>query len=169
MLMTVLMLFVMLGACREKAATGEAAQTATTGTEATEAGASEVSETTEETSTSETTESTTPADVNANEDVFVQTGTQDEDITLGVTESDPSTIVVNYGDLVTLNLYSERLKPTEVYNEDLLVDETVNRAGRATITIQANENGYFNIIDKNTGETLFRFIVAEETLKGKAD
>ncbi|MBI5073223.1 cupredoxin domain-containing protein [Candidatus Woesearchaeota archaeon] len=167
-IMVVLVLFAMLGACRDKAATGEATETsaAASSSEASEASAAETTESAEETTGTGSESATTTGDVNANEDAFVQTGTDVEDITIGMTQSNPSTIVVDYGDLVTLNIYSERLKPTEVYNEDLLVDNTINRGGKAVVTIQANENGYFNIIDKNTGENLFRFIIAEQNLKG---
>lgn len=164
--MAVLLLFVMLGACRDKTATGETTEPAAiaSSSEASEAGATETTENTEET-TAGTSESAT-GDVNANEETFVQTGTDTEDITISITSSNPSTIVVDHGDLATLNIYSERLKPTEVYNEDLLVDTTINRGATGVVTIQANENGYFNIIDKNTGENLFRFIIAEQNLEG---
>lgn len=166
-IMAILLLFVMLGACRDNTAIGESTEPAATGSsEASEAGAGETTETTEETTGTST---SATEDVNANEEAFVQTGTDVEEVTIGITESKPSTIVVDHGDLVTLTIYSERLKPTEIYNEDLLLDQTVNRAETVTVTIQANENGYFTITDKNTGDNLFRFIVAEQSLNGASD
>ncbi len=145
--------------CREKSSTGQT---------------TELAGTTETSSSSETAgvgasqetgaEITGTIDVNAGENAFVQTGTYDEEVTLlGTGGAEPSTVVVDLGDLVTLQVYSERLKATEIYNEDLLVDQTVNRGETVTLTIEANEEGIFYFTDKTTNEELFRFMIAGQS------
>lgn len=99
-------------------------------------------------------------DVDANEQPFVQTGEQTEEVTITITGAEPSTIVVDFGDLVTLETYSERLKPTQLYNQDLHLDQTINRGETVDVVIEANEEGIFYLFDKNTNESLVRFMVA---------
>ncbi len=175
MLMAVLLVFVMLGACREKTATGETTEPAATGSaDATSNTGAETTSSTSDTATEQTstgsdattTESVSSTDPDAGEETFVQTGTYTDNVKIGVTSSDPSLIVVDHGDLVTLTITSERLKPTEIYNADLHVDTNVDRAKTVTVSIQANENGYFNITDQNTNDLLFKIVVAQQNLKG---
>lgn len=135
-----------LGACREKS---------TTSTETTE----ETTDTQETTDTEEQT-TVTVVDVNAGEDAFVQTGEAEEDITITQTGADRATIVVDLGELVTLNVYSERLKTTQLYNDDLGVDTLIERGDTVPVTIEANEEGIFYFTDETTGQTLFKFMVA---------
>lgn len=137
-----------ISACREK--------TTSTTTETGE----ETSETTEEGTTAETATTETEEDVDANEDIFVQTGEAEEDATLTLTGAEPSTIVVDLGDLVTLKVTSERLKAVEFYNADLHVNQTIARGETATITIEANEEGIFYLKDNTMNEDLIRFMVA---------
>ncbi len=149
----VALVLLMLGACRSESSTGEATS------------ATETSTSTRTTSSAPTTEKGTtatpePVDVNANEEAFVQTGEQYEEVTVTIDGATPATIVVEKGELVTLVVYSERLKPTQIYNEDLLVDENVDRAKTIELTIEANEEGVFYFTDKNTGDQLFKFMVA---------
>lgn len=101
------------------------------------------------------------ADPNANEEPFIQTGTANEEVLLTLSGADPSTVVVDSGELVTLNVYSERLKDTHLYNEDLYVDSVIARGKTVQVTIEANEEGIFELVDANMNNTaLLRFIVA---------
>lgn len=147
------LVLLMLGACRAESSAGEATSATETSTDS---GSTDTSSSTTDSSST----TTAPVDVNADEEAFVQTGEADEDVTLRQNGADPSTIVVDFGDLVTLNVYSERLKPTQVYSEDLIVDQTVERGKTITVTIEANEEGVFYVTDKLTGDQLFRFMVA---------
>lgn len=99
-------------------------------------------------------------DVDANEQPFVQTDKETEEVTLTITGAEPSTIVVDFGDLVTLKIYSERLKPTQLYNEDLHLDQTIKRGETVDVVVETNEEGIFYLFDKNTNESLIRFMVA---------
>lgn len=117
-----------------------------------------ISETTEEEEAIEVSEETDP---DANEAAFVQTGTAEEDVTLTLTGADPSTVVVDLGELVILTVYSERLIDTRLYNEDLHVDTVMSRGKTAEVTVEANEEGIFELVDANMNNTvLLRFIVA---------
>lgn len=145
-----------ISACREES-------TSTT----TETG-EETSETTEETGENEdgTTSETTAAeteDVDADEEAFVQTGEAEEKVTLTLTGAEPSTVVVDLGDLVSLVVTSERLKPVELYNADLHVNQTIARGDTATIPIEANEEGIYYLVDNTMNENLIRFMVAGTT------
>jgi len=144
----------MLGACRSESSIGEA----TSATETTSAGTETSSGT-----ASSSSATAVPVDVNANDEAFVQTGEQYEEITITIDGATPSTIVVEKGDLVTLVVYSERLKPTQIYNEDLLVDQNVDRGETVELTIEANEEGIFYFTDKNTGDELFKFMIAGQS------
>ncbi len=111
--------------------------------------------------TEEAEEVAAEADPDANEEPFVQTGTAEEDVVLTLTGADPSTVVVDLGHLVTLNVYSERLKETRLYNEDLHVDALLARGKTVQVAIEANEEGIFELVDTNMNNTaLLRFIVA---------
>jgi hypothetical protein len=149
-----LTLVLMLGACRSESSIGEA----TSATETTSAGTETSSGT-----ASSSSATAVPVDVNANDEAFVQTGEQYEEITITIDGATPSTIVVEKGDLVTLVVYSERLKPTQIYNEDLLVDQNVDRGETVELTIEANEEGIFYFTDKNTGDELFKFMIAGQS------
>jgi hypothetical protein len=98
-------------------------------------------------------------DDNADDPVFEQTGTQDESVTITQGE-DTETVVVDLGDLVTLEIYSEYLSDVHLYNEDLYVDTTVTRGNTVELVIEANEEGIFMIVDGNSGAELVKFIVA---------
>jgi predicted small lipoprotein YifL len=147
-LFLVVLILATLGACRQKSTTTENEETTNT----------EEADENEETSMSETT--VTIVDVDANEQPFVQTGKTDEDITITQTGADKATVVVDLGELVTLNVYSERLKPTQLYNKDLHVDTLINRGETVTVTIEANEEGIFYFTDASTDQTLFKFMIA---------
>lgn len=166
LLIAVLMIAAILGACRDETTTGKMIETATTPT-TTETSTSEVttSEESGETASAAIAAAAAAEALTGEETEFVQTGTHDEEVSLSANGgADPSTIVADFGDLITLSVYSERLKATEIYNEDLEVDQTVARRGTVTVEIEANEQGFFAIVDKTTNEELFRVIVAGEDL-----
>lgn len=142
----VVLLLATLGACREKSATTETTEKTTE------------SEGTTKTNQEETT--VTVVDVDANEEPFVQTGEAEEEVTITQEGAEPSTIVVDLGELVTLTVYSERLKPTQLYNDDLHVDALIMRGETLPVTIEANEEGIFYFTDANTDQTLFKFMIA---------
>ncbi|PIN79763.1 hypothetical protein COV16_02425 [Candidatus Woesearchaeota archaeon CG10_big_fil_rev_8_21_14_0_10_34_8] len=98
-------------------------------------------------------------DPNENDPVFEQTGKHEESVTITKGEKAP-TVVVDLGELVTLEVYSEYLKDVHLYNEDLYVDSTISRADTEKLIIEANEEGIFSIIDKDTGDQVIKFIVA---------
>lgn len=149
---TIVVLLLALGACRQEAnTTGKTTESAVVD-------AVDSEEVVEESETAETVAE--DIDVNANEEAFVQTGKAREEVTVTINGATPSTIVVEKGELVTLVVYSERVKPTQIYNEDLLVDENVDRARTIELTIETNEEGVFYFTDKNTGDELFKFMVA---------
>ena len=157
------LLLLSVAACRQNDSAGQSASSVSEGKSetATETGSEETS--------SSTTETTAEVDVNANEEAFVQTGKDIEKVTLTLSGATPSTIVVDLGDLVTLSTTSERLKPTQLYNEDLLVDQTINRGETVDVAIETNEEGVFYFTDKTTGEQLFRFMIAGTTFGGKEE
>ncbi len=149
-------LLLALSACRQEAdTTGK-----TTESGDTDSDESDSEDATEDAETDDTETTDEDVDVNANEEAFVQTGKAREEVTVTLDGATPSTIVVEKGELVTLVVYSERVKPTQIYNEDLLVDESVERARTIELTIEANEEGVFYFSDKNTGDELFKFMVA---------
>ena len=145
-LLIIALLLATLGACREKST----AQSTTTQNE----------ETTDSEETTEDETTITIVDVNAEEQLFVQTGETEEEVTITQTGADQSTIVVDLGELVTLTVYSERLQPTQLYNDDLHVDTLIMRGETIPVTIEANEEGIFYFTDENTGQSLFKFMVA---------
>lgn len=145
-LFCVLLVALALVSCKETTRTGSATKTE-------EGTFSETMEEDEEIAAEE--------DPNANEESFVQTGTAEEEVLLTLSGADPSTVVVDLGELVTLNVYSERLKDTHLYNEDLYVDSVIARGKTVQVTIEANEEGIFELVDANMNNTaLLRFIVA---------
>ena len=155
MVIFVVLLLLALGACRQEAdTTGKTTESADTDSDRAD------SEDTEDSETADTETADENVDVNANEEAFVQTGKAREEVTVTLDGASPSTIVVEKGELVTLVVYSERVKPTQIYNEDLLVDENVDRAKTIELTIETNEEGVFYFTDKNTGDELFKFMVA---------
>ena len=155
MIVFIAVLVLALGACRQEADT--AGKTTESGT--TDSGETD-NEDAEDSETADTETADENVDVNANEEAFVQTGKAREEVTVTLDGASPSTIVVEKGELVTLVVYSERVKPTQIYNEDLLVDENVERARTIELTIETNEEGVFYFTDKNTGDELFKFMVA---------
>ncbi len=155
MVIVIAVLLLALGACRQEAdTTGKTTESGTADSGETD------SEDTEDSGTMDTETAAEDVDVNADEEAFVQTGKAREEVTVTIDGASPSTIVVEKGELVTLVVFSERLKPTQIYNEDLLVDESVDRGGTIELTIEANEEGVFYFTDKNTGDELFKFMVA---------
>lgn len=151
LLLFLVLLLLALGACRESATDTE--------TETAD-GADDNDGTTDDDGTSDE----TPEDVNANEAAFVQTGEHEESVKLlGTGGAEPATVVVELGDLVTLEIFSERLQTTQIYNEDLMVDAMVGRGETITVTIEANEENIFYITDKITGDQLFKFMVAGQS------
>ena len=155
MIVFIAVLLLALGACRQEAdTTGKTTGSGTTDSAETDSGDAEDSGTTNTETAAE------DVDVNADEEAFVQTGKAREEVTVTLDGASPSTIVVEKGELVTLVVYSERIKPTQIYNEDLLVDESVDRARTIELTIETNEEGVFYFTDKNTGDELFKFMVA---------
>lgn len=149
-------LLLALGACRQEANTTRK----TADSEDTESAESDSEDAPEDSETDDTETVDEVVDVNADEEAFVQTGKAREEVTVTVDGASPATIVVEKGELVTLEVYSERLKSTQIYNEDLLVDENVDRGKTIELTIEANEEGVFYFTDKNTGDELFKFMVA---------
>ncbi len=145
-LLLIAALLLTVGACRQKDTTTESTLKTT-------------EETTDGT-TEEKTTTVTVVDVDAGESEFVQTGQAYESIIITQEGADSSTIVVDLGELVTLNVYSERLKTTQLYNDDLHVDTEIMRGKTVDVTIEANEEGIFYFTDETTGQTLFRFMVA---------
>lgn len=149
-------LLVALGACRQEAdSSGK-----TTASENSDSADSDSEDASDDGETDDSETSDEEVDVNANEEPFVQTEKQREEVTITMDGATPSTIVVEKGELVTVEVYSERLQPTQIYNEDLLVDQNVDRGGTVEITIEANEEGVFYFTDKNTGDELFKFMIA---------
>ena len=149
-------LLLVLGACRQNGAE--------TGTESGNTDTSDNAEASSDDESETDGATDTVVDVNADEAAFVQTGEHEQSIKLiGTGGADPSTIVVDLGDLVSLEVFSERVQPTELYNEDLLIDVTINRGQTMTITIEANEEGFFYFTDKITGDQLFKFAVAGQS------
>ena len=155
MVIVIAVLLLALGACRQEAdTTGKTTESADTDSDEAD------NEDTEDSETADTETADENVDVNADEEAFVQTGKAREEVTVTIDGASPSTIVVEKGELVTLVVYSERVKPTQIYNEDLLVDENVDRARTIELTIEANEEGVFYFTDKNTGDELFKFMIA---------
>ncbi len=152
-LATIVLLLLALGACRQEADTARKTTESSTDEADSEEGA-------EDSETADTETAAEDLDVNANEEAFVQTGKAREEVTVTIDGASPSTIVVDKGELVTLVVYSERVKPTQIYNEDLLVDENIDRGRSIELTIEANEEGVFYFTDKNTGDQLFKFMIA---------
>lgn len=149
-------LLLALGACRQESdTTGKTTGSADTGSDEAESEGNADSDSAD----SEESE-TADVDVNANEEAFVQTGKAREEVTVTIDGATPATIVVEKGELVTLVVFSERIKPTQLYNEDLLVDDNVDRGKTIELTIEANEEGVFYFTDKNTGDELFKFMIA---------
>ena len=104
--------------------------------------------------------SDTQEDPNADDPVFEQTGTQKEDVIITPILNVPK-IVVDLGDLVTLEVYSEYLQEVHLWNEDLHVDATVGRGETVTLTIEANEEDFFSIVDTNQNNMeVMTFVVA---------
>jgi hypothetical protein len=102
-------------------------------------------------------------DPNADDPVFEQMHARTESVTITPTAS-AEMLVVDLGDLVTLTVYSEHLKEVHVWNEDLYVDATVERGREVVLTIEANEEGFFNIVDKNQDDLiLVKFVVAGQS------
>ena len=156
MVLFLVLLLLVLGSCRKNGAETGTDSGNTDTSDGAEASSDDESETDGATDT--------VVDVNADEAAFVQTGEHDESVKLvGTGGAEPAMIVVDLGDLVTLEIFSERVQTTEIYNEDLLVDVTVGRGQTTTVTIEANEEGFFDVIDKTTGEQLFKFAVAGES------
>ncbi|MFA6889251.1 MAG: hypothetical protein WC254_07185 [Candidatus Woesearchaeota archaeon] len=148
-LVIILILLLTVSACREKS-------TDSTGS---------TTENTEETS-EETTEKDTTVTV---EQPFVQTGEAQEEVTLTLTGAEPSTIVIDLGDLVTLSVYSERVKATQLSCEELHINQTILRGETVPVTVEAKKEGIFYFIDATTGEALFKFIIAGKTFEAPAE
>ncbi len=104
------------------------------------------------------------ANSNADDPVFVQTGTADESIIITPVSKAPM-VVVDLGELTTLEIYSEYIQDVHLWNEDLYVDRSLSRGDTVMLTIEANEEGFFDIVDKNQNNTeVIRFVVAGTSL-----
>ncbi len=151
-LVFVVILLLTVSACREKSTdkTGSTTETIENTEETTEQTAGQEEETEGETTVTV-------------EEPFIQTGEADEDVTLTTTGAEPSTIVVDLGDLVTLSVYSERLTATQLSCTELDVDQIILRGETVPVTIKAKKEGIFYFTDATTGQSLFRFMIAGTT------
>jgi hypothetical protein len=105
-------------------------------------------------------------DPNADDPEFEQTGTHDESVTISSVQSVP-TVVADLGDLMTLEVFSEYVQDVHMWNEDLGVDSIVSRGNDrdmdssiVVLEIEANEEGFFSVEDKNTGDVVMKIIIA---------
>jgi len=151
-LVIIVILLLTVSACREKSTDKTGSTTDTT-------------ENTEET-TEQTTEEETIVTV---EQPFVQTGEDEEEVTLTTTGADPSTIVVDLGNLVTLSVYSERVTATQLSCTELNVDQIILRGETVPVTVEAKKEGIFYFMDANTNQSLFKFMIAGTTFEAPPD